>query len=295
MLDRPTHAGPVHAGPVHARPVYVHRVVHRAYPDDCAYLGSAGHRAEIGTYLSDLLRPYGAALAADRLEAGAGQSYGEMAADLIAAVVSPDEPVDVLVLAFAVPDVRPGRATATYLSHVCPGRPFAFAVCDQGVAAAYTGLRLVGEYLGRGPGRRGLLLVVEQPVLHYAPVGPTELPAAPAAVALLCGGPAAPGPVLLGPVRVRADVAPGRVPAVLAADLPRDDAPVRVIAGGGLPRAAHPAEARPGPTGQPGTGVWAGLAAALAGPAPPARIVLADYEPDLRYLCTATVEYGPGR
>jgi len=65
-----------------------------------------------------------------------------MAEALIRELVPADAPVDLIVLAFAVPDVRPGRATATYLSHVCPGNPLAFAVCDQGSAAAFTGLRL---------------------------------------------------------------------------------------------------------------------------------------------------------
>ena len=88
-----------------------------------------------------------------------------MAEELIRSVVPPDEPVDVLVLAFAVPDARPGRATASYLSHVCPGEPLAFAICDQGSAAAFTGLRLIREYARTGGCARGLLLVVEQAIL----------------------------------------------------------------------------------------------------------------------------------
>jgi 4-hydroxymandelate oxidase len=285
-----------------AMPVYLARAAHRAYPDDCAWLRAPEHRAAVGTYLTDLLRPSGTPLRTDRLDAGAGQSYGEMAADLVAAVVPADEPVDLLVLAFALPDVQPGRATATYLSHVCPGRPIALGLCDQGVAAAFTGLRLVAEHLAQGAGRRGLLLVVEQATLHYDPVGPATMPAGNAAVALLCTTepgsnephPTKPGATgaapRVGPVRVRADVAAADVPARLAADLP--DA-ATVIAGAGL--AGHPWPAgpvvRPAPAGQPGTGVWAELAGAWGEPRA-AGLVLADYEPQLGYLCTATVVSG---
>ena len=50
-----------------------------------------------------------------------GQSYGEMAQVLIGSVVSADEPVDLLILAFGVHDLWPARQTAAYLSDVTPG------------------------------------------------------------------------------------------------------------------------------------------------------------------------------
>ena len=106
------------------------------------------HRARLHTYVSDLVRPHGLASSDERLTAVAGRSYGDMAAALIAATVPPDRPVDLLVLAMAVTDDRPGRATATYLSHVCPGGPLAFTVCDQGTVAPFTALMLAREYAG---------------------------------------------------------------------------------------------------------------------------------------------------
>ena len=96
-----------------------------------------------------------------------------MAEALIATAVPADQPVDLLVLAFAIHDVQPGRATATYLSSVCPGTPLSFAICDQGSAAAFTGLRIARDYVaypagapGTGGGR-ALLIVLEQAVLPY--------------------------------------------------------------------------------------------------------------------------------
>src|SRR5215207_9778634 len=144
--------------------------------------------------MGDLVRPWGLAARPEVFEAGLGHTYGEMAEELIPAVVLPDEPVDMLVLAFGVHDVRPGRSTATYLSSVCPGEPVAYAICDQGTLAPFTGLRLLGEYARTGCATRVLLVVAEQSALHYAPAGPVSLPQRHAAVALLFDtGPPAPG------------------------------------------------------------------------------------------------------
>jgi 4-hydroxymandelate oxidase len=267
--------------------LWLDRVVHRAFDGDCEFLRAPHHRADIGTYLTDLLSPYGMDLDADRLAAGAGHSYGEMAADLIAAAV--DDPVDVLVVAFAVPDVRPGRATATYLSHVCPGNPHAFAVCDQGAAAAFTGLLMLREYLGGGAGERGLLIVLEQSTLHYEPKDPAPVPAGNAGVALLCGR--RPGRARVEAVRVHPDVGPEGVRALVE----RDAAAAATVIVGGVDAADLPAPTgHRGPTrraiaGQPYTGVWSELAAILADGAGAGPVALVDYDPSLRYLGTAVI------
>src|SRR5215217_3634459 len=110
------------------------------------FLSDEGNRASAGTYFADMTRPYGAELAP--VSAALGHSYGEMAKALLEKVVPAQEPVDLLVLAFSIHDMWPGRATAAYLSHLCPGTPLSFAICDQGSAAAFSGLRIAREYLG---------------------------------------------------------------------------------------------------------------------------------------------------
>ena len=106
-------------------------------------------------YLTDMVRPYGLAVDAEALGEGRGQSYGDMAGALIAEVAAaPDQPVDLLVLAFAVPDVEPWRCTTAHLSQLCPGSPMAFAVSDCGTTAAFTGLRLI-RALAVGASPRG--------------------------------------------------------------------------------------------------------------------------------------------
>lgn len=283
------------------------RAVRRRFAGPAEFARSPDHPAQLREYLADMVRPYRVPLREQAFEVETGHSYGEMAAALIRAVVSPEEPVDLLVLAFAVPDIRPGRATATYLSEVCPGHPFALAVSDQGTAAGFTGLRMIRQYARTGACARALLLVVEQESHHYQPAAPVSSPAGHTAVALLCGGA---GQAQIGEVRQRPGLAPERVAEQLAADtadLAGPDQEVVLIVGsgiaddgitGGQPErllAGSPSTpARIAPPGQPCTGVWWELAGVLADPPAP-RAVLADYDPTVRYLSLATVDLLPPR
>jgi Chalcone and stilbene synthases, N-terminal domain len=251
--------------------------------------------------IGDLVRPYGVPL---RPDASGGHSYGEMLAGLIGDVVPPGKPADVLILGFAMPDVWPERATATYLSHACPGSPLAFAVCDQGCAAGFTALRLARDYAASGGCRRVLVALAEQARLDYDPPAPASVPARHAAFAMLCeahpapaaGGPGGDGAPLLGAVRVLPGVAAGQVPAILRralADLPVTDPGAEersLVLGEGLaPLAGGDVpgwRSVPLPPGQPLTGVWRELAAWAAVPGG-GSLAVADYDPRLRYLCLA--------
>jgi hypothetical protein len=250
------------------------------------------------TYLSDMVRPYRVPLAEDVLAAGGGHSYGEMAGALLAEMLPAAPPIDLLVFAFSVHDVVPGRATAAHLSHLCPGSPMAFAVCDQGAAAPFTGLRLLWEYTRGGGCQRALLVVAEQAVLPYQPPAPAVVPARHAAVALLYG-PAGSGRI--EPPLLHADVDPGQAGSLLAAGVAAanpDGGELTVVTGGGLaghaatlaglPGVGEVVAARPD---QPCTGVWWELAERRPGwLAAGRRVLLAEYEPELRYLCLAAVD-----
>ncbi|HEY1620962.1 MAG TPA: hypothetical protein VGG25_25280 [Streptosporangiaceae bacterium] len=255
-------------------------------------------------YLADMVRPYGVPLREDLLESGAGQSYGEMAGALLEKELPAGEPVDLLVLAFAVGDVVPGRATASHLSSRCPGRPAAFAVCDQGIAAPFTALRLIREY-ARTPGcRRALLIVTEQATLHYKQPAPAAVPTRHAAVALLC---ADSGPGRLATLRLRTGVgadeaagALGETLAELASGAGGADS-TSVILGAGAAGLAGgltdslggglAAEVIAASAGQPCTGTWWELAGRLPGWSEAGRrVLLADYEPTLGYLCATVIE-----
>ncbi|MFI0944276.1 hypothetical protein [Streptomyces sp. NPDC021020] len=148
----------------------VRRAVRLAFPDPAPRAPDPERDERLRVYLTDLLHPYGLALDAQEPPDRGGHSYGDLAAALIRQAVPAGEHVDLLVLAYAVPDVTPGRATATWLSHVCPGNPLAFAVADQGPAAAFTALRLAHAYATTAALPRALVLIVEQPALPYEPL-----------------------------------------------------------------------------------------------------------------------------
>ncbi|MFF5232595.1 2-hydroxy-acid oxidase [Dactylosporangium sp. NPDC000521] len=244
------------------------RAVSRRFPSPAALASDTGHAARLSTYLTDLLAPFDLTLARD---SSAGQSYGEMAESLL-----PSSPVDLLVLAYDVPDISPGRAVSTYLTHVCPGKPMSFAVSDQGRTAAFTALSLIRTYAATHP--QALLLAVEQADLPYDPGVPLSLPAAHAGIALHLS---ASSPAPLTTVTTLPDAAPSlSVLDGLSA--------TTVILGGGLASLADDVKADRvilADPAQPMTGVWealAGLDLATAG-----RIAVADHDPALRYLCAA--------
>ncbi|MFD5461969.1 hypothetical protein ACFWIQ_03945 [Kitasatospora sp. NPDC127059] len=203
---------------------------------------------DLRVFVSDLVRPYGLPLREDLLREGVGHSYEELAAGLLGAAVAEDEPVDLLILAFDTPDVRPGAPSSLALSRSVPGEPLAFAVCDQGGAAAFTALRLAADYHRTGACRRAVVVLAEQTALHYEPAEPVALPQRHAAVVLVC------------------EEAPGAGFAVR--QLPGTDRPEPVVR-------ARAAELGPGaavldatgagcgPPAQPFTGLWAQLAERL--------------------------------
>jgi hypothetical protein len=270
------------------RPLSLVRAERRTFVGPAGLADSPDHRDRLRTYLTDLVRPHGIALREDLLERGVGRSYGEMAEVLIYDTVRPDEPVDLLILAMAAPDVQPGRATATYLSHVCPGGPLAFALCDQGNVTPFTAVRLAREYARTGNCRRILILVVEQSTMYYEPVAPVAVPDRDTAVALLFQVGAGDAP-RLDSVRQHVDVSADAAPALFAKEIGELSAGATLILGGGLASQLETARpdgglVRPAPPGQPATGAWWELVDELDRPGP-RSIVVADHEPLARQLC----------
>lgn len=242
---------------------------------------------DLRVFVSDLTLPYGVPLREDLLRAGVGHSYGEMAEGLLAGALPDGEPVDLLLLAFAIPDVRPGRSTAVHLTRFCAGTPLAFAVNDQGPAAAFTALRIVQDYQRTGGCRRAVVLVAEQASLHYTPSVPVRVPDAHCAVALVCEESLTPELAIHQESSAAAESVAERVAERLAALGPE----AVLLAGAGLGDVLDPAAPTVlaptvlAPAGQPTTGVWSQLATRLPGWREQRRPVLvADYDPVLRRL-----------
>jgi 4-hydroxymandelate oxidase len=287
------------AGPPLRRDLHLVRAQRQAFTGPAEFLSDAGNRARVGEYLADMARPYAIEVPADLFgdpsSPALGHCYGEMGRALIGTVVPADEPVDLLVLAFSIHDLRPGRQTAAYLSHLTPGAPMAFAICDQGSAAAFSGLRIVRDYACSAGIRRALLIVAEQAALPYD--CPVTLPTEHQAVAMLYS--ATPGDgrgsvpwARLADVRQHPGIPPGDVAGLAAADLAELAAGHRTVglvlseplaAAWTAPAARH---VRVMPAGHPSTGVWCGLIDELTTDAGrDCLLVAADYDPGLRYLC----------
>lgn len=246
-------------------------------------------------YVRDMTAPYGIAVREDLIEQGAGHDYGQMCLPLLADLVSEARPVDLLVLATEIPDVRLGRATATFLSWHCPGAPLAFAVCDQGMLAAFTALRLIEGYARTGGCRRAVLLVAEQPTLfHELPV-PTPVPDRAAAVGVVLETDGTPGALS---VRKHPTVAEHEVSGVLAAEVARlsGDGPApTVLPGARLAEVAGElsGDVRVCRENQPFTGSWLELSRGLSGWRDSgAQVLLAEYDPRQGHLFSATVRCG---
>jgi hypothetical protein len=284
------------AGPPLPRDLHLVRAVRRGFTGTAGFLADPGNRARVGRYVADMAAAYPGEEPAAPAPV-LGHSYGEMAEALIGSAVSEDEPVDLLVLAFSVHDVRPGRQTAAYLSHVTPGAPMAFAVCDQGSAAAFSGLRIAREYAASAGVRRALLIVVEQAALPYR--CPVPVPARHRGVAMLYGESANPL-ARVADVRQHPGTGPGDVAGLAAADL-AEWVTARREVGLVLSHALATVWTPPGarrvrvmPPGQPSTDVWWGLAGELSGDGgPPDLLVAADYDPGLGYLCLTAFDTGP--
>jgi 4-hydroxymandelate oxidase len=263
------------------------RVAHRGHTGPAVADSSLAAHPTLRPYLTDLAATHGLALREEVL--GTGQAYAELAAPAIEAVTAPDEPVDLLVLAYGVPDVQPGRNAALQLAAHCPGRPLAFAVCDQGPAAAFTALGLAADYAATGACTRAVLVVAEQTAVPYPLTAPAPVPERHAAVAVLLESGAAPAHV-----RAHADLPPEAAGAVLAAEVAeltgeRDD--VTLVLGPGVVTVPDVpgAEVLRGAPGLPYTGVWARLADGEPG----RFLVIADYDLALGYLCVAGLEPSP--
>jgi 4-hydroxymandelate oxidase len=269
------------------RPLYL-RTAGRC---ELAAPSAAARDPGLRTFLADLVRPYGIGLNEDELARGEGQTYAELAAPLVPTAADP--PADLLMLAYQVPDVCPDHATASYLSHLCPGEPMAFALCDQGSAAPFTCLRLAREYRQTGGCDNVLLFIAEQAALGHEAGEPAAQPGKHVSVMLQISDS---GPVRLAGLRQWVGVTAAEVPGLVAGWLAAaagERAPV-LVAGGELARSeafGAAAEVRAAPDGQPATGVWWELAGQFTAWASAGRrVVLADYDPGLGYLCLATLD-----
>ncbi|MFE3323806.1 hypothetical protein [Streptomyces sp. NPDC059176] len=119
------------------------------------------------TYLRDQAAQAGVAFRPDLIEGRTGNSFGDMAVELLADFGDDLGPVELLALAYATPDVSPVSLTAPLVADRIPGRPMVLAITDQGRTAPFTMLSVTRGAMRRHGFRRALVMAFDQALLPY--------------------------------------------------------------------------------------------------------------------------------
>ena len=257
------------------------------------FTGGGGYADDDRTYFADLLTSYGIAYRDELLDARRA-TFKEMVQPLVGRLGSAGEGFDIGVHAHVTPDAEPGWPMC-HLTDALPHLGLAFAVSDQGVVAPFTALRLVADITRVDGGRRALVVVMDQAARQHSEPIPDRLRAdRNVSVALVLDESGGLGAVsvlhLVGIPETKVGVRLGAEARAAAAD----GGALTVVCGQGL--TGHygrlPAdEVLSAPPGQPCTGVWSVVVESLPRwTAAGRRVLIADYDERLRYLCFCTVD-----
>lgn len=263
------------------------RIVTRAFPPLRPY---APHYLR---FFDDLAELYGHPQESRKLYGQRRITFVEMVGELVGELADPSEPVDVLMLAHATPDAEP-TWPACLLADALPGAPLTFAVADQGTVTPFTALRILASRL-TGAAQHAVLLILDQVTLLRgpAPTSGVELPRENRLVALV--------------FHPRCSI--GKLSVAVDPDVPPKQAAARFLKWGSDPqdptiatghRPLTPTDPqpvwqlRPAQQGLPATGPWLTLASDLDRYRDGRRVRLAAYEPELRCLGEARLEFRPG-
>ncbi|GAA2091382.1 hypothetical protein GCM10009759_15930 [Kitasatospora saccharophila] len=288
-ISAPERAGAAGRGPARYPGLAVTAAAHRFFPTGTTPIDNPVERS----FFPDHTGHAGLDLDLAALDAATGNRFEDMGAELLDLLGAQPE-TDLMVLAYATPDLLPTTLTAPTLAERLPGRPLLLAVTDQGRSAPFSALALAQSYAHRHGYRRSLVLAFDQAVLPYRlPAdGPLRLAGDSAAVLVLeavdadrpdgyqvrqvCG---------LEPQQV------GRALRDLVAELdPRGTA--RLLAGPGLETDPGRAVARRAEAGYPCTALLGLLAEGLPDGGP---VLLAEYDPVLGDLSVCRVDPAPAR
>ena len=269
---------------------------------------SADGFAVLDRTLRDLTALYGAVYRPDLLDLGELVPYKHMADALLGELSPLLGELDLVVLAYAAPEIDTRDFVGCFLADAVPGGPLVFSVSDQGSTSPFTALRLAGDYLADGGGRRALVLALDQSTVPWEVPDRAALPSCNAAVAVVVDGQAAQGTAsgVAGAGRARTQVwqhgavAPGELGATVASALAaarrrlggRDAV---LVAGRYTPLPENaPATAAAVLVAERGrvcTGVWHALDGyRRAHPEGTGPVVVLDYDPEWQYLGVAVFD-----
>jgi hypothetical protein len=139
----------------------------RPYVDDPSMLA----------FFRDLVEPFGEVVEEKLLSSGPNVSHRDLVGHLVAAEEVRNSRPDLIVLAYALPDVHPFTAVAPHLNMLLGGQATSFGISQQGPAAPFTALRIVAGFQRAGRCREAVVAVLEQttlptrhPLVHDTPL-----------------------------------------------------------------------------------------------------------------------------
>lgn len=252
-------------------PLSVAEVRHRTFHADSANPELAG----MVDFFAERIVPYEVPMAPHQHHDRNRNSFSRMSTSL----VSPRDALDLIVIAHAAPDCDTRMSLAGLLSG---DSTLVFAVSDHGRVAPFVALRIAQSYAASGSYGRVAVLALDQAAVPYEDAGLATLSTdTDHAVALMLSSGGSVGMSSLVHIASVSDLS-----AALAVEL-ATLAPDVVVAGRFVPELPGAVRAA---ADQLCTGVWSVLAGELAAPGPARRVVVADYEPALSYLCLAAFD-----
>lgn len=125
------------------------------------------HDEDLHAYHRDLLAPFGLEVDLDLLKQSTNIGFGELTEELLRRVPEPVDRPDLLLLAYAIPDIYPLKTVTAHLNYLLGGVSRSFAVSEQGLRAPFTALRIAQAYHRSGRCASLALFVCDQTTLPY--------------------------------------------------------------------------------------------------------------------------------
>jgi hypothetical protein len=138
----------------------------------------------MSTYHEEMLTPFGVAVDEDRLRTGTNVGFTQLAEAVLREMAPPIANPDLLILAYALPDLHPLKSTSSALNHLLGGGSRSFAVAEQGLRAPFTALRIADAYVRAGRYANLALFICDQTTLPYYDPVVHDTPLADSAVLL---------------------------------------------------------------------------------------------------------------
>lgn len=123
--------------------------------------------AVLDAYHRELLAPFGIEVDDELLKRSPNIGFPELAADALAALPRRITDPDLLILSYGLPDRYPLKSTTSNLNHLLGGGSRSFAVCEQGLHAPFTALKVGNAFARSGRCSSLALFVCEQTTLPY--------------------------------------------------------------------------------------------------------------------------------